>query len=324
MTTASGGAPRRTLPVVRWLQASSIAAGIGMALVATPGIAAADAGADSSTNDTRTQVARDANPGDTGQRRGEATKRPALSAHRPGSAVPAAATDLHQPESTGGAVVTEDSGTVTAAREAAVRVVPDRSAARTPVADGSNSVAGQELWVAPHSAAGASPNTPVSMDVTPPPNAPERTSAVLTAALTVPAPVSVASAPSAAVGKGGCCEDTAGVVSAFRPVVVINSVFDVVARLIGDLPGGPISSLLEGSLLLVRRILVLPFSGWTDAPACVSTGDCSGQDLSGQDLSGLNLVRVDFTEACWPLRLLISVSSSLVRSSSLVGTTTSM
>lgn len=48
--------PRRTLPVVRWLQVGAVAAGVGVALVAAPGTAAAEEGADTSPTSATEQT----------------------------------------------------------------------------------------------------------------------------------------------------------------------------------------------------------------------------------------------------------------------------
>ncbi|BBY59685.1 hypothetical protein [Mycolicibacterium sarraceniae] len=68
-TPASGSqSRRRTLPVVRWLQAGAVAAGVGVALVAAPGTAAADdTGADSSTSSASGSTAKPAASHATGR-----------------------------------------------------------------------------------------------------------------------------------------------------------------------------------------------------------------------------------------------------------------
>jgi hypothetical protein len=163
MTKASGGVSRRTLPVVRWLQAGSVAAGIGIALVAAPAVASADSGADSSPSGTGAAAARDA--GDTVQRRGgPASNRPAAE-RGPRSAAPAATTTWARPSRPVRSepaqeievVATEDSGIESPAGQAAVGASAHRSPART--AESRNSFARQDLPLAAQSAVNASPNT---------------------------------------------------------------------------------------------------------------------------------------------------------------------
>lgn len=165
MTTASGGVSRRTLPVVRWLQAGSVAAGIGIALVAAPAVAFADSGADSSPIGIGTAAARDAGPRDTVQRRGgPASNRPAAE-RGPRSAAPVASTTWAKPSRPARTepaeeievVATEDSGIESPAGQAAVGASAHRSPART--LESRNSVARQDLPVTPQSAVNSSPDT---------------------------------------------------------------------------------------------------------------------------------------------------------------------
>lgn len=81
-----------------------------------------------------------------------------------------------------------------------------------------------------------------------------------------------------------------GVLSA--PPAAAATPADVFTRLVSGL-GGPLADYLQGALLLARRSTV----STQRAPACVTTGDCSGRNLSGRNLSGLDLSGVDFTNA---------------------------
>ena len=79
-----------------------------------------------------------------------------------------------------------------------------------------------------------------------------------------------------------------------RIVAVLGYGFNSAANFLSRLPANPVTDILEGGLLLVRRTF-FPFL--TQGVECVASRSCFGANLNTADLSGKDLTGVNFTRA---------------------------
>ena len=77
-------------------------------------------------------------------------------------------------------------------------------------------------------------------------------------------------------------------------VAVLRRAFNSAANFLSRLPANPVTDLLEGGLLLVRRTF---FPYLTPGAECVADKSCFGAELTAADLSGKDLSGVNFTRA---------------------------
>lgn len=181
----------------------------------------------------------------------------------------------------------------------------DDSAQRSPAAIGSASPAASS-GATQHSALNSTDRSNSSTPSTLPATAVSRlATGTEQAAALVSAPARLA-----AVAPAGTGIDRAVSTAASAPARAIDApvlaaaitrIVDAAQNWVSGLPGGPVTDVLQGALLLVRRTVdtIFGLAPQATAPWCVSKKDCSGWDLSwGYPFLFLeNLSGVNFTDA---------------------------